>query len=129
MGVVQSAIGLRALPPSEVRLDPGRAFDYEGKYLARGTTEITPAEVPPEVTRATQELAQVAHRALGCEGYSRTDVILGTSGPVFLEINTLPGLTRASFLPQQLAAEGTSVVDFLRGQLDLARERRDLARR
>ncbi len=128
VGVVQGAQGLRALPPSEVRLAPGRAFDYEGKYLAQGTTEITPADVPPEVTRSTQQLAQAAHRALGCEGYSRTDVILGPEGPVFLEINTLPGLTRASFLPQQLAAEGTSVVDFLRGQLDLARARRARAR-
>jgi D-alanine-D-alanine ligase len=128
VGVVQSLKGLRALPPSEVRVDPGRAFDYEGKYLARGTTEITPADVPPEVTRAVQELAMGAHRALGCEGYSRTDIIVTDSGPVFLEINTLPGMTRASFLPQQLEAERTPIVDFLRSQLDLARARRDRTR-
>jgi len=125
VGVVDGPKGARALPPSEVRLEQGRAFDYEGKYLGKGTREITPAEVPAEVSRAAQDLALAAHRALGCEGYSRTDVIVSTQGPVFLELNTLPGLTRASFVPQQLAAEGTSMRSFLEGQLEIARRRRD----
>jgi len=126
VGVVDGRQGPRALPPSEVRLEPGRAFDYEGKYLGKGTREITPAEVAPEVTRAAQQLALDAHRALGCEGYSRTDLIVGDRGSAFLELNTLPGLTRASFIPQQLAVEGTTMLQFLEGQLDLARVRRDL---
>ena len=125
VGVVDGPGGPRALPPSEVRLEQGRAFDFEGKYLGKGTKEITPAEVPPEVSRAAQELALAAHRALGCEGYSRTDTIASKGGPVFLELNTLPGLTRASFVPQQLAVEGTTLLSFLEGQLALARERRD----
>jgi len=125
VGVVDGPTGARALPPSEVRLEQGRAFDYEGKYLGRGTREITPAEVPPEISRAAQNLALAAHRALGCEGYSRTDIISSAEGPVFLELNTLPGLTRASFLPQQLAAEGTPMLSFLEGQLTIARTRRD----
>src|SRR5712664_2795532 len=125
VGVVDGTKGARALPPSEVRLEQGRAFDYEGKYLGKGTREITPAEVPAEVSRAAQKVALDAHKALGCEGYSRTDVICSDRGPVFLEINTLPGLTRMSFIPQQLAAEGTSLKSFLAGQLTLARRRRD----
>jgi D-alanine-D-alanine ligase len=125
VGVIDGRQGPRALPPSEVRLEAGRAFDYEGKYLGKGTREITPAEVAPEVTRAARQLALDAHRALGCEGYSRTDLIVGDRGPVFLELNTLPGLTRASFIPQQLAVEGTTMLQFLEGQLDLARVRRD----
>jgi D-alanine-D-alanine ligase len=125
VGVVDGPRGPRALPPSEVRLEQGRAFDFEGKYLGKGTREITPAEVSPEVSRAAQDLALAAHRALGCEGYSRTDVIASRSGPVFLELNTLPGLTRASFIPQQLAAEGTTLLSFLEGQLSIARSRRD----
>jgi D-alanine-D-alanine ligase len=125
VGVVDGPSGARALPPSEVRLEQGRAFDYEGKYLGKGTREITPAEVPPEISRAAQNLALAAHRALGCEGYSRTDIISSAEGPVFLELNTLPGLTRASFLPQQLAAESTPMLSFLEGQLAIARTRRD----
>ena len=125
VGVVDGPAGPRALPPSEVRLEQGRAFDFEGKYLGKGTKEITPAEVPAQVSRAAQDLALGAHGALGCEGYSRTDVIASKEGPVFLEINTLPGLTKASFIPQQLAAEGTSLLSFLEGQIEIARRRRD----
>ena len=122
IGVVENG-GVRALPPSEVRLEAGRAFDYEGKYLGRGTIEITPAEVSAEVAGKAQQAAITAHEALGCAGYSRTDLIVSPRGPVFLEINTLPGLTRRSFIPQQLAAEGTSLESFLGGQLALARKR------
>ena len=125
VGVVQTASGLRALPCSEVRLDEGFAFDFAGKYLGKGTTEITPAELEPALAAAAQQLAITAHRALGCEGYTRTDQIVTSRGPVYLETNTLPGLTRRSFIPQQLAAEGTAIAGFLEGQLALARARRD----
>ena len=125
VGVVDSDKGPRALPPSEVRVEAGRAFDFEGKYLGKGTREITPAEVPRETTRAAQQLALDAHRALGCEGYSRTDIIVSAGGPVFLELNTLPGMTRMSFIPQQLAAEGTTMPQFLASQIELALRRRD----
>ena len=125
VGVVDDERGTRALPASEVRLEEGRAFDYEGKYLGRGTREITPAEVPAKVSKAAQKVALAVHQALRAEGYSRTDIICGANGPVFLEINTLPGLTRMSFIPQQLAAEGTSMRAFLEEQIALARRRRD----
>jgi D-alanine-D-alanine ligase len=127
IGVVDGPSGPRPLPPSEVRIEAGRTFDYEGKYLGKGTQEITPAEVAAEVTRAAQQVALAAHAALGCEGYSRTDVIVSPRGPTFLELNTLPGLTRRSFIPQQLAVEGTSMLAFLEGQIALARRRRDRA--
>ena len=123
VGIVDGPRGPRALPVTEVRIDPGRAFDFEGKYLGKGTMEITPAELPAETITAAQQLALTAHATLGCFGYSRTDVICSPRGPVFLEINTLPGMTRRSFIPQQLAAEGTTVRAFLEGQLELARDR------
>jgi D-alanine-D-alanine ligase len=124
VGVVDAGAGPEALPVSEVRLAANAAFDYEGKYLGKGTEEITPAALTDAERAAAQQLAVTTHRAVGCEGYSRTDMILTSQGPVLLEINTLPGLTRASFIPQQLAAAGKDLTAFLRGQLELARARR-----
>jgi D-alanine-D-alanine ligase len=124
VGVVEDERGVvSALPVSEVRVTSGRAFDYQGKYLGHGTVEITPAELDEADSRAAQELAVLTHRAVGCFGYSRTDMILTAKGPVLLEINTLPGMTRASFIPQQLAAAGRSLESFLASQLSLAERR------
>ncbi len=123
VGVYQSEKGTIALPPSEVIMNQGRSFDYEGKYLGRGTTEITPAQLTPEETKKAQRMAVEAHQALNCYGYSRTDLILTTDGPVYLETNTLPGLSKASFLPQQLKAAEIAFSDFVQRQLELAEKR------
>lgn len=125
VGVYEGRAGVRALPPSEVVVSAGHSFDYQGKYLGRGTTEITPADLAPRERDEAQRLAVEAHRALGCAGYTRTDMILtGTGdGPVFLETNTLPGMSKASFIPQQLRAAGLTIGDFLREQLELASRR------
>ena len=136
VAVCESADGRTALPCSEVRLDEGRTFDYEGKYLGKGALELTPAPVSDDVASAAQSVALTAHEALGCYGYSRTDVIIpdrpdrsdrrdgDDRGPVFLELNTLPGLTAASFIPQQLEAAGIAMDAFLARQIELARSRR-----
>jgi D-alanine-D-alanine ligase len=123
VGVIDHEEGLRALPCSEIRVPPGESFGYSAKYLGRGAREITPAEVAPEVAAEAQELGLRAHRALGCFGYSRTDLITTEDGPVYLETNTLPGLTRASFIPQQLEAAAIPMQRFLARQLALARRR------
>ncbi len=120
VGVIEEEDGLAALPCSEVALEEGRTFDFDGKYLGKGVREITPADVSTEVSRSAQSVALAAHEAVGCRGYSRTDIIMGKDGPVFLEINTLPGLTRASFIPQQLQAAGIELRGFLERQVDLA---------
>jgi D-alanine-D-alanine ligase len=123
VGVYHSAKGVIPLPPSEVIMNQGRSFDYEGKYLGHGTTEVTPAQLTQEETKKAQRLALDAHEALNCYGYSRTDLILTTEGPVYLETNTLPGLSKASFLPQQLKAADISFTDFVQRQLELAEKR------
>lgn len=125
VGVVDEPGGPLALPVSEVRLVPGGAFDYAGKYLGAGTEELTPAPLDDAQRAEAQALGVLAHTTVGCRGYSRTDMILTADGPVFLEINTLPGLTKASFIPQQLAAAGRDLRGFLERQLELARARRD----
>ncbi len=114
-----------ALPVIEIEVDPNRTFDYEGKYLGAGTREICPAVIPDELAREAQQVAVAAHVALGCEGYSRTDLVAAEDGVYFLETNTLPGLTTSSLVPQELAVVGISFADFLRRQLELAVERRN----
>lgn len=126
VGVLQRSAKNRqliALPASEVVLHEGHSFDYQGKYLGRGTTEITPAQLSQGEMAQAQALAIKAHESLQCTGYSRTDMILTKSGPVFLETNTLPGLSKASFIPQQLEAAGISVTDFLNEQIAIAASR------
>jgi D-alanine-D-alanine ligase len=129
IGVLQNDRQLRALPPSEAKVETGHSFDYEGKYLGRGTIEVTPADLTDHERGISQEMAVEAHRALRCYGYTRTDMILTAQGPVYLETNTLPGLTRASFIPQQLAAAQLSMTSFVEEQLNAARNRSGDAKR
>jgi D-alanine-D-alanine ligase len=64
-----------------------------------------------------------AHKALSCSGYSRTDFIISDKSPVYLETNTLPGLTKASLYPKALKAQGIDFADFLKDQIVLAERR------
>jgi D-alanine-D-alanine ligase len=125
VGVLDSGDGPFALPVLEIEVDSDRAFDYEGKYLGQGTREICPAQIPDELAREARQVAVAAHVALGCEGYSRSDLVAADDGVYYLETNTLPGLTTSSLVPQELAVEGISFADFLRGQLEFAVTRRN----
>src|SRR5262249_8026603 len=99
------------------------AFDYTAKYLLKSTQEICPGRFTPEVTAALMKEALRAHRALSCSGYSRSDFIVSDKGPVYLETNTLPGLTKASLYPKALKAFGIGFADFLHAQIMLAERR------
>ncbi|HYC63066.1 MAG TPA: ATP-grasp domain-containing protein [Thermoanaerobaculia bacterium] len=125
VGVIDHGEGPAALPVIEIEIDPNRTFDYEGKYLGQGTREICPANIHGELAREAQRAAVMAHRALGCEGYSRTDLVASEDGVYYLETNTLPGLTTSSLVPQELLVVGISFDEFLRRQLQLALERRN----
>lgn len=118
-GVLEINGDVFALPPVEIVPADG-AFDYAGKYLAKTTQEICPARFAPEINAELQRLAVKAHRAMSCRGYSRSDFIIGKDGPVFLETNTLPGLTKASLYPKSLKAQGIAFADFLHAQINLA---------
>ncbi len=111
-----------ALPPIEIVPGEGK-FDYTAKYLLKSTQEICPGRFSPEVTAAIQDNALRAHKALSCSGYSRSDFIVSDQGPVYLETNTLPGLTRASLYPKALKARGIEFADFLKDQIVLAERR------
>ncbi|MBI1685338.1 D-alanine--D-alanine ligase family protein [Caulobacter hibisci] len=121
-GILEQDGELIALPPVEIRPSAGK-FDYKSKYLAKDTLEICPATFAPEINAAIQDQALKAHRALGCRGYSRTDFIVSEHGLVYLETNTLPGLTASSLYPKALKAQGIEIATFLKGQLALAEAR------
>jgi D-alanine-D-alanine ligase len=122
-GVLEQPDGaVFSLPPIEIVPAEG-AFDYTAKYLLKSTQEICPGRFSPEISGQIMDLALRAHRALSCFGYSRTDFIVSEKGPIYLETNTLPGLTKASLYPKALKAQGIDFADFLRDQIVLAERR------
>ena len=96
----------KALPSIEIIPRTG-FYDYENKYQPGAAEEITPAPIPPEWEKRLGEAALTVFRALGLSVYSRADFIVTEDGaPWFLEINTLPGMTPTSLLPQEAAVMG-----------------------
>lgn len=106
----------RALPPTLISPVDAEFFDYEAKYVPGKSKDVTPAPLPPDVITSIQEIALKAHKALGCEGMSRTDMIVEDkpgSQPTILETQTIPGMTPTSLLPQQCAAIGITFPEFI----------------
>ena len=105
-------------------------FDYESKYQEGGAEEIFPAELTEEQTRTIQDLSVRAHRALKLEGFSRVDFRMDAEGGLWcLEVNTLPGMTRTSLLPQSAQAAGISFPELCDRICRLALERHQARRR
>lgn len=108
---------LLSLPLIEIRPQVSQWFDFRAKYEKGGSLEICPAPVSEELTRKVQEIGRKAHQALGCQGMSRTDVLVDAQGTCYaIETNTIPGFTQTSLLPQAAQAYGLSfesVVDYL----------------
>ncbi len=103
-----AVLGNRALPAVETT-PAGKDFDYAAKYQKGGAREVCPAPLTEAEAAAAGELALRAHRALGLQVYSRTDMMLDKNGKLWcLESNSLPGMTPTSFVPQEAAAVGMS---------------------
>lgn len=114
--------GSEALPVTEIVPPDGEFFDYHNKYSGR-TQEICPARIPEAAARQARELAVRTHDVLGCVGFSRTDFILTGDGLTVLELNSIPGLTEVSLLPQQAKAAGIEFPKLLDRIIALALER------
>jgi D-alanine-D-alanine ligase len=104
-----AVMGNRALAVTDIV--PKTAFyDYEAKYAAGGSEHVIPADLPDAVTQEAKRIAEQAHIALGCRGVSRTDFRYDdTSGKqrlILLEVNTQPGMTPTSLVPEQAAYNG-----------------------
>jgi len=99
---------LKALPVIEIIPNPRyEFFNYHAKYLPGASQEICPARIDEALTEKAQAYAKMAHRALFCEGYSRTDMMLSDGELYILETNTIPGMTETSLLP--LAAKTAGI--------------------
>lgn len=103
-----------ALVPTEIIPKNTAFFDYQSKYTAGASAEITPPDMPKELIKKIQRFALGAHRLLSCSGMSRTDMIVDRNGEIYiLELNTIPGLTETSLLPQQAEQMGFSFPELL----------------
>jgi len=108
-----AVMGGQALAVTEILADAGVFYDYDSKYAKGGSRHIVPAKVHPDIYAQALDIAAAAHRALGCRGATRCDFryddTKGEPGRlVLLEINTQPGLTPTSLLPEQAAHRGMS---------------------
>jgi len=103
-----------ALPPTEIIPPAGSFFHYQAKYETGVSQETTPANLPTNLIEKTQETALRCHNILGCRGLSRTDFILDAKNRLYtLELNTLPGMTKTSLLPQAALAAGINFSQLL----------------
>ena len=100
-----------ALPVIEI-ITENEFFDYEAKYQGL-SREVCPAEIPDSLRERIQEVSKKIYTHLGCSGLVRVDYICSEDGLYFLEVNTIPGMTSASLVPQMVRAAGLSMTDFL----------------
>ena len=100
-----------ALPVIEI-ITENEFFDYEAKYNGH-SREVCPAEIPDSLRDEIQEVSKKVYAHLGCSGLVRVDYISSEDGLYFLEVNTIPGMTAASLVPQMVRAAGLDMTDFL----------------
>jgi len=113
----------QALPVAEIRVKNG-AFDYRNKYTAGAAEHFCPAAFGGALTASIQAAALGAFRAIGGRDFARVDVMVPAAGkPMVLEVNTLPGLTELSLLPEAAAAAGLNYAQLCQRMIDLALQR------
>lgn len=113
IGVVRLNGQIKVLPPTEI-ISSKDFFDYEAKYTPGASQEITPADLPFEKNSEIADIVTQVYIRLNCRGMVRIDFILleGTNEFYFIEVNTTPGQSSASLIPQQVRAAGMDLGDF-----------------
>ena len=118
-----AVLGDRALGVTELKPKSG-FYDYDAKYTEGLTEHIFPAQIPDEITEACKSIALEAHRLLGCKGASRSDFRWdderGVAGLFLLEVNTQPGMTPLSLVPEQARHRGMSYPELVQAIVDEA---------
>ncbi|PNQ73787.1 D-alanine--D-alanine ligase [Hanstruepera neustonica] len=118
VGVISYKGETRVLPITEI-VSENDFFDYKAKYLGE-SQEITPARISEADTNKVKELAKKVYEVLKMTGFSRSEYIFKNGEPHLLEINTVPGLTQASILPQQAQAAGISLSELFENAIEEA---------
>jgi D-alanine-D-alanine ligase len=112
---------LQVLPLVEI-VPAGGFYDYEAKYTPGATEEIVPARISEDAAEEARRIALLSHKALGCRGMSRVDIIISEGKQYVLEVNTIPGMTPTSLLPRAAQAAGIAFPDLLDKLITLALE-------
>ena len=118
VGVIQYQEKIKVLPITEI-ISENDFFDYEAKYEGK-SQEITPARVSQEEKNKIENIAKKVYKILNMSGFSRSEYILVNGEPYFLEMNTVPGLTEESILPQQAHKAGISLAELFDNAIEMA---------
>ena len=110
------------LPLIEIETPTG-FYDYKAKYTAGGSRHIIPARLEKDVIEKAEDTAAEAYRILGCSGFARMEMIISRKTPYILDVNTIPGLTKTSLLPDAARAEGISFEELCDKLVRLAMEK------
>jgi len=113
IGIYRGTAGVQVLPATEI-VSSKEFFDFEAKYTTGVTEEITPGRMTPDEKERVEKIARGVFEKLNCKGVTRIDYILqeGTGNFYFIEINTVPGQSENSLIPQQVRAAGRTIQDF-----------------
>ena len=111
-GVIRTAGKIVALPVTEI-IPKKEYFDYEAKYKKGMADEVVPAQIPNTVSNECQDISRKLYCKLNCKGVVRFDYIYTGSDFYFLEVNTVPGLTKASIVPNMAKAYGWSFTELI----------------
>jgi len=118
VGVINFKGETTVLPITEI-VSENDFFDYEAKYLGK-SQEITPARISDEIRQKVEAVAKKAYEVLKMKGFSRSEFIIVNGEPFMLEMNTIPGMTTESILPQQAKEAGISLTDLFDNAIQLA---------
>ena len=118
-----AVMGDHAMAVIDIRASNGGWYDYDAKYAPGGSIHILPADLKPNIYQEVQRLALMAHKALGCRGVSRADFRYddrpgGTGELVILEVNTQPGMTETSLVPEIAAYAGFSFGELVKWMVE-----------
>ena len=124
VGVINYKGETVVLPITEI-VSENDFFDYEAKYLGK-SQEITPARISEDIAEKIRAVAKKAYTILKMSGFSRSEFIIVDGEPFMLEMNTTPGLTTESLIPQQAKAAGISLEDLFTNSIELALQRKSI---